>query len=538
MIVSGPPPTRYRAEPLISAQLDRTSGERGAAEALVADDRRFTWSEVRERSRRLARALHAVGIRRGDHVAAWLPNQPEWLFAWLATTYLGAVLVPVNTRYRAEEVRYILRQSDTRLLLLRTSFLDVDYEAMLARLWPSDDLPELERVAAVGGASWEELLARADEVGEDELDEAAAAVRPDDPTIIVYTSGTTGHPKGAVHSHRILRNECSIAEWLGIEPGSRTLGHMPFFHVAGGLSATLPAVISGGALVLMDRWSPTRALELIERERISVFGGTPTHFIDLLQHPDRAAYDLSSLETGWIGGANNPRWVIEGALNELGMAHLFPVYGMTETTSATTYPRADDPLDVVLSGKGVPISDFELKVAARETGAELDPGLEGEVCVRGHVVMQGYYRNPEATAAVLDADGWFHTGDLGVLDADGYLAITGRVSDMFIVGGANAYPAEIEQALAEHPDVVLASVVGIPHERLGEIGVAFVERRQGSTLAAEDVLAFARGRLANYKVPHAVHFVEDWPRTATGKIQRFVLRERAVVLSDFPPLTG
>jgi fatty-acyl-CoA synthase len=391
--------------------------------------------------------------------------------------------------------------------------------------------PELRTVVGLGkplpqAIPLAEFLDAGAAVDDATVDRRAETVRYDQPTIIVYTSGTTGNPKGAVHSHRILRNECSIAEWMDIGPESRILGHMPWFHVAGGFSAILPALLSGAALVVMDRWNVEEALRNIEGEHISSFSGIPTHFIDLINHPDLESYDISSMYSGWIGGASNPPEVIDGVFKTLKMKRLLPVYGMTETTSVTTFPRPEDPPEVVRTGKGVPVSDFEVKVVDLNTGQELDVGAEGEICVRGHCLMQGYYRNREATAAVLDDEGWFHTGDLGVIDDRGYLEVTGRKSDMFIVGGANAYPAEIESALVEHPLIVQAYVVGTPDPRLGEVGFAFVQRRSRE-VSADDVRAFAKRRLADYKVPRYVEFVDELPMTPTGKIQRFRLREMA-----------
>jgi fatty-acyl-CoA synthase len=540
MIVTGPPSERYRWEPsTIAQQLERTAAAWGDREALIAPQRRLTWHEVRAESRTFARALVASGVESGDHVAVWLPNQLEWVIGWFGAAYVGAVVIPLNSRYKGEEVAYILRQSDSKLLLMRENFLGIDFAEMLDRLAPpavdgrdTSEFPELEAIVAIGGpldgvVPFSAFLAASEGIDDAELERRCAAVAHDQATIIVYTSGTTGHPKGAVHTHGILRNECSIAEWMEIDPESRILGHMPFFHVAGGFTGILPALISGGALVLMDHWDVERALRLIEQEGITSFSGIPTHFIDLLNHPELDRFDISSLHSGWIGGASNPPEVIDGAINRLGMKRVLPVYGMTETTSVTTFPRPDAPREVILSGKGVPVSDFELKVVDLESGEELGPGAEGEVCVRGHCVMQGYYRNPEATSASIDEDGWFHSGDLGVLDENGYLAITGRKTDMFIVGGANAYPAEIELALSEHPDIIQAYVVGAPDPRLGEVGFAFVQLRPQSTLTEEDVKRFCRGRLADFKVPRYARFVDELPMTATGKVQRFRLREMA-----------
>jgi fatty-acyl-CoA synthase len=541
MVVTGTAGERYPWEPITIAQLlERTAVAHADRDALVGDGRRVTWAQARDESRALAKGLIAAGIGHGDHFALWMPNQIEWVELWFASAYVGAVLVTINTRYKTEEVRYILGQSDARLLIMVREFVGIDYVGMLSRLCPelasapvpnADQFPELGRVVllgdpvAAGTQPFAEFVAAGAAVSDAELDAAAAAVDYDDPTIIVYTSGTTGHPKGAVHSHRILRNEHSISEAMDIGPDSRVMNHMPFFHVAGGFTGILPPLITGGAMLLMDRWDPIAAFELIEGERASVMGGIPTHFIDLINHPDRDRYDTSSLRTGWIGGANNPPEVIEGAIAGLGLDGLLPVYGMTETTSITTISGLDDPREVVLAGKGRPVSDFELKIVDPDTGEERPAGIEGEVWVRGHLVMQGYYRNEQATAAVLDGDRWFHTGDLGVLDEAGYLSITGRSSDMFIVGGSNAYPAEIEIALTEHPAIKQAYVVGVPHGRLGEVGFAFVEPVAGSPLDQQEVVAFCRERLADYKVPRFVELVTDWPLTATGKIERFRLSE-------------
>jgi fatty-acyl-CoA synthase len=542
MVVKGNAGERYRWEPITIAQLlERTAVVHGERDAMVFGHRRVTWAQARAEARKLAKALIAAGIGPGDHVAIWVPNHIEWVEMWFATAYVGAVLVTVNTRYKTEEVRYILRQSDARMLVMVREFVGIDYVAMLQRMCPDlataptpnpDELPELRRVVVTGEPPagtqpFAAFAAGGARVSDDELDATAAAVDYDDPTIIVYTSGTTGHPKGAVHSHRILRNEHSISEAMDIGPESRVMNHMPFFHVAGGFTGILPPLITGGAMLLMERWDPLEAFALIEREGATVLSGIPTHFIDLINHPRRDGFDTSTLRTGWIGGANNPPEVIDGAIQKLGLEGLLPVYGMTETTSITTIPRLSDPREVILSGKGFPVSDFEIKVVDTETGAELPAGREGEVCTRGHLVMKGYYRNEQATAAVIDSDGWFHTGDLGVLDDDGYLAITGRKSDMFIVGGSNAYPAEIEIALMEHPAIKQAYVVGVPHARLGEVGFAFIERRPGHEVTEQDLLDFCRHRLADYKVPRFVKPVDGWPMTATGKIERFRLSEIA-----------
>ncbi|QEC47237.1 AMP-binding protein [Baekduia soli] len=550
MIVKGESGDRYPWEPLTIAQLlQRAAQEHGDREAIVAPGVRMTWAETEAASRRVAKAMMAAGLQRGDHVALWCPNTVEWVLTWFAAAHVGAVIVTVNTRYKTEEVRYIVHQSDARLLVMVGEFVGIDYLGMLDRLCPdlagegppnAEGFPELERVVVHGDRvpdgtqGWDAFVAAGEAIGDAELDARRDEGAYDEPTIIVYTSGTTGHPKGAVHSHVILRNECSISETMDLDVDCRIMNHMPFFHVAGGFTGILPPLITGGAMLLMDRWDPTAALELIQAERATVMSGIPTHFIDLINHPRLGDFDLSTLRSGWIGGASNPREVIDAVITKLGIANLLPVYGMTETTSVTTSPRPGDPREIIYRGVGLPVSDFEVTLVSPDSGQQLGPGVEGEVCVRGHLLMQGYYKNPEATAKVIDADGWFHTGDLGVFDEQGYLAITGRMSDMFIVGGSNAYPAEIEAALAEHPAVRQAYVVGIPDERLGEVGLAFIEAREGAEVDSAALRAFCKDRLANYKIPATFVFVDEWPMTATGKIQRFVLREQALEVAGAP----
>ncbi|WP_304721361.1 AMP-binding protein [Conexibacter sp. CPCC 206217] len=513
-------------------RLQRTVAVHGDREALIADDERLTWSEVLDASRQIASGLLALGVAPGDRVALWLPNRVEWPLCWLAAAHLGALTVPVNTRYKAAEAGYLLGHATPRVLVMLDRWLGIDYRALLDEACEQHGAPRPPHVVVIGEPwqgtiSFAQLQRAGADVEDAELDARRDAVVPQDPTIIVYTSGTTGFPKGAVHSHAILRNEYAIADWMGHDERTRLLGHMPFFHVAGGFTGLLPALITGGAVVLMERWDAGRALQLIERERVSSIGGIPTHYVDLLAHPALDATDTSSLQVGWIGGATIAPDVVRGAREQLGVRTILPVYGMTETTSTTTYPRPGDPDEIVLSGRGVPISDFELRVVDPATRAERAPGEEGEIEVRGHLVMQGYYRDPEATAKVLDRDGWFRTGDLGVLGDDGYLAVTGRRSDMFIVGGSNAYPAEIERLLAAHPGVRQVAVVGVPDARLGEVGFAFVQLHPEADLTEEELVRYARSQMSDFKVPRRVAFVAQLPLTSTGKVERHTLRELA-----------
>jgi acyl-CoA synthetase (AMP-forming)/AMP-acid ligase II len=534
MIVTGVPPQRYKwAEETLVDRLNSTAARFGDRLAFIDGPTVTTWAEVRERARALARGLLAIGIQRGDHIAIWLPNSAEFFIAWLASAHVGAVVIPVNTRYRQREFNYLVSHCDARVLFMIEGFLSHNYRRMVEEgpVAQPDEFTRLEFIASFDssgpGLTVDALVADGMGVTDEQLDSRARQVEPGDTTIIIYTSGSTGVPKGVMHSHNVLRNECAITEWLAIDENSRILGHMPFFHVAGGLSALLPALISGGSVVLLDHWDPSRALDVISEQRVSVFGGIATHFIDLINHPQLDAYDLRCLRTGWIGGSMNPREVLQAVHSRLAY-QVFPVYGMTETASVTTYPRPSDELEVFLSGKGVPISDFEIKVIDVETGAELSSDASGEICIRGHVVMQGYYKMPEATAAVVDKDGWFHTGDVGRFDDDGYLSIVGRVKDMYIVGGNNVYPAEVEAVIASWEVVRHAQVIAVPDARLGEVGYAFIEAIDGEAPNLGAAIQYCESRMADFKVPRHWELVHAWPLLDNGKVNRVALQAAAI----------
>jgi fatty-acyl-CoA synthase len=455
--------------------------------------------------------------------------------------------VPVNTRFKRDEVAYILRQSEARVLIAMDRYWDIDYLGMIAEMAPElaaassgalhcEGLPALRAVVlwkdleSLGMTSLSALQAE----GERRLaaGQPLPGAEPADPVIIVYTSGTTGHPKGAVHSHAILRNAANIARVMRIGPEDVILGHMPFYHVAGAFTAVIPSVMLGCTLVTMPQWSPDEALATIERERVTLFGGIPTHFIDCLDAIRRQPRDVSSLRSAWIGGAPVTPDVAMAARAELGLRSLQAVYGMTETTAATVFSEHDAPLEILCENKGRPIGEFEVAVVDPATGQALPAGQTGEVRVRGHLVMLGYYRNPEATAEAITAEGWFRTGDLGEFDAQGYLKITGRLKEMFIVGGSNAYPAEIERLLQSQPQIKQAVVVGVPDRRLGEVGFAWVQLHEARSIDAPALMQACRVAMADYKVPRHIHFVDDFPRTSTGKIQRFVLAQQARALLD------
>jgi fatty-acyl-CoA synthase len=492
---------------------------------------------------RLAAGLLRLGVRKGDHVAVWLPNSPEWVLSFFACARIGAPLIPVNTRYKADEVAYILAQSDARALLMTPQMWGTDYYGMLVGLAPEllgqapgaaslAAFPALRHVivaqsdaAPPGTTTLDSVVAGAGDL--DGLAAAEAGVSPDDLLLICYTSGTTGKPKGAMHNHKVLKQATRVGLALHVEAGDVVLAHMPFYHVAGLYMGLVPAMTLGASLVLMPHWDAGRALELIERERVSMFGGISTHFYDLLNHPTLAERDVGSIKSAWIGGGAVARETFMRIVEGLGIAHLLSSYGMTENTISTTFNLWDDPPEICAENKAPVLADCEVRIVDPETFADRAAGEDGEIWCRGETVMMGYYKNAQATAETITADGWLRTGDIGRFDARGYLSITGRIKEMFKVGGTNAYPAEIEAHLARLPGVKLAVVVGAPDRRLGEVGHAFIERDPGSGLTEQDVIDHCKGRIADYKVPRRVTFVGELPRTTTGKIQRVALAQRA-----------
>lgn len=519
-------------------------------EIMVRGDQRITFRMAKEKVDLLAKGLLRLGVKKGDKIAVWLPNIPEFLITWIAASKIGAPLIPINTRYKAREFEYILRNCDATTLLFIPEFLKNDYLEMVRTVCPeidscapgrlvSKNFPLLKNLIAVGGKrqegtfAYDDVLESGRAVTKHDLDEMERRVRVEDELVIVYTSGTTGNPKGAVHTHYILKNEYRICNWRNLDENDKFLAFLPWFHVGGGFSQICPCLITGGTLVIMSSFDPAEAMRLIDKEKITQLDGIPTHFIMLLDHPEFGKHDFRSLKGGWVGGAPVTREVAMGMIQRLGLKEMVVVYGMTETTSVTTFTKVGDTIDHIISTDGLPISmlddvpGFEVKVDDPAIHVELPPGREGEICVRGDIVMKGYYKNPEDTEKAIDGDGWFHTGDLGIKFDDGYLKLTGRVKDMFIVGGSNAYPAEIESFISAHPKVKMVQVVGVPERRLGEVGAAFIELKEGEKATEGDIIGFCRGRMANFKVPKFVVFLKeaDWPLTPSGKVKKFILRK-------------
>ncbi|WP_373294017.1 FadD3 family acyl-CoA ligase [Lentzea pudingi] len=479
----------------VSAVLDRAAASYIDAEALVDGEVRLTWLELRSAVRDAARALAAMGVRSGDRVALCAPNSAQWVVAALGALHAGAALVPINTRFTATETLDVLRRSAARVLVVAGEFLGRDREEELRALSP--DLPAVVRLPASWVASSDDLP----DLAEDQLCD------------VMYTSGTTGRSKGAMSAHR---QSLGVAEaWAAcgeLTAADRYLIVNPFFHTFGYKAGILACLLTGATIVPQPVFDVVETMRLIERERITVLPGPPTIFQALLDHPDRRSFDLSSLRLAVTGAAVVPVVLIERMRSELSLTVL-TAYGLTEAVVATMCRPGDSP-ETVAHTCGAPMAGFELRLGAQD-----------EVLLRGPNVMLGYLDDPEATAAAIDADGWLHTGDVGKIDERGYLSITDRLKDMYICGGFNVYPAEVEQALARLPGVAESAVVGMADARLGEVGVAHIVLGAGSSLTADEVIAFCRSRLANYKVPRAVEFHPALPRNAMGKVLKTQLRK-------------
>jgi HIP---CoA ligase len=498
------------------------------SEAVVDGDLRLTYAELGARVERAARGFVAAGVEPGDRVALWAPNGPAWVEAVLGLESVGAVLVPLSTRYKGAEAAYILGRSRTRVLVAAGQFLGVDFPALLA----GHDLPDLEGRVVLGAAApegwqtWDALLAAGEDVPGPVVDERAAAVGPDDLCDLMFTSGTTGAPKGVMARHgttlRVFREYRDI---VGLRPGDRYLIVNPMSHSFGYKAGVLVALMSGVTMVPMAVFDVDAVFEAVATERISMLPGPPTLYQSLLNRPKRDATDLSSLRLAVTGAAVIPTELVRRMLDELGFESVITAYGLTEASGFVTSCRQGDDIDTIATTSGRAIPGVEVRIVD-DDGKEAERGQPGEIVCRGYNVMSGYFEDPEATAEAIDADGWLHTGDVGTMDPGGNIRVTDRKKDMFIVGGFNAYPAEIENLLLRHPGVAQVAVVGVPDERMGEVGVAFVVPVHGATVAGEEIVDWAKGEMANYKVPRRVHVVDSLPVNAAGKVLKFELRRR------------
>jgi len=517
----------------IGADFERTVARFADREALVdcTTARRWTWSELDVDVDQVALGLLARGIEKGDRVGIWAPNRAEWVIVQYATAKIGAILVNVNPAYRPHELRYVVEQSGMRLLISAQKYKSSDYRAMVEQV--RGDCPALEDVVYLESEDWTALAAAGGRADHRRLDERMATLSFDDPINIQYTSGTTGFPKGATLSHHnILNNGFFVGELISYTEADRICIPVPFYHCFGMVMGNLAASSHGACMVIpAPTFDPAATLRAVQEERCTSLYGVPTMFIAELGLPDVATYDLTSLRTGIMAGSPCPVEVMKRVVSEMNMREVAICYGMTETSPVSTMTRADDDLDRRTSTVGQAMPHVEVKIVDPTSGLELPRGVAGELCTRGYSVMLGYWEDPEKTAQALDAAGWMRTGDLAIMDAEGYVNISGRIKDMVIRGGENIYPREIEEFLYSHPDIADVQVIGVPDDTYGEELMAWIVLRPGcDPLTPDDVRAFCDGQIARYKVPRYVHVVDGFPMTVTGKVRKIEMREHAVTL--------
>jgi fatty-acyl-CoA synthase len=534
----------------VGGLLDLVAGRRPDDDALVYPDRdlRYSYSEFKDVVEECARALMALGLEKGDHVAVWGQNVPEWVILQFATGKMGAVLVTVNPAYKAQELKYVLDQSDAVALFLTRGVKDADFIEILGQAVPElgdttdgelsvEELPHLRHVVLMGEGdrrglpimTFEEFVERAAELSPEELAKRQDSLEADEVINMQYTSGTTGFPKGVQLTHaNIVKNAFYIGECMELGHEDRVCIPVPFFHCFGCVLGTLNTVTHEGTMVPVEQFDPEKVLQAVHEERCTAVLGVPTMFIAELEHPDFEEYDTSSLRTGIMAGSPCPMEVMKRVVDVMGASEITIAYGQTESSPVITQTRTRDPLELRVSTVGRVLPETEIRIVDVDTGEDCGPGEQGELWTRGYLVMKGYYKMEDRTREVIDEEGWLHTGDLAVMDENGYVRITGRAKDMIIRGGENVYPREIEEFLYTHPDISDVQVYGVPDEKYGEQVAAAIIPKQGSTLTEEEIKEFCSENIARYKVPYYVDFVDEYPMTASGKIQKYRLREAAV----------
>jgi fatty-acyl-CoA synthase len=517
-------------EQTIGDNLEETVARFGDREALVVDHQgiRQTWNEFNASVDEVAKGLMSFGIAQGDRVGMWSPNYAEWVYVQFATAKIGAIQVNVNPAYRTSELEYAMNQSGCKILVTRSEYLTSAYEDMVEQVRPN--CPDLEHVVYFDTDDWAALLAAGESISDQDLRTRMASLSQNDDINIQYTSGTTGFPKGATLSHRAILNDAKFVGMMcDYDETDRVAIPVPFYHCFGMVMGNLSCSVFGATMVIpCPTFDPAAVLRVVEAERCTSLYGVPTMFIAELGHADLATKDLSSLRTGIMAGSPCPIEVMRRVIDEMNMSEVTIAYGQTETSPVSTQTRTTDSVEVRVTTVGQVLPHVEAKIVDPETGETVERGSEGEYCTRGFHVMNGYWNDPDKTAEAIDADGWMHSGDLATMDDDGYVNIVGRIKDMIIRGGENVYPREIEEFLYTHPAIADAQVIGVPDLKYGEEIMAWVQLAEGQSVTDDDIKAFCKGKIAHFKIPRYISFVNDFPMTVTGKIRKAEMREKSI----------
>ncbi|MEG0271762.1 MAG: AMP-binding protein [Hydrogenoanaerobacterium sp.] len=534
----------------IGKQLEKVAREYPDDEAVKYTDRAYTrtWGEFNAECDRIAKGFLALGVRRGDKIAIWATNVPQWLLTLFAAAKIGAILVTVNTSYKVFELEYLLRQSDTKVLVLIDGFKKTSYIDIINELCPTlksspqgqyhnPFLPLLKTVvyageqpqAPCGMLHWDELYTLGEKISDDSLAFVGDGLSPHDVVNMQYTSGTTGFPKGVMLTHyNIINNGKCIGDCMRFSHEDKLCITVPFFHCFGLVLAIMACITHSTAMVPIDSYNPVKIMEALQNEGCTAFHGVPTMYIGILDHPNFKNYKFSQLRTGIMAGSPCPIKVMRQVVDEMGMSEITITYGQTEASPATTMTNTEDSIERRVSTVGKAMPFVEAKIIDPETGVEMPVGQPGEFCSRGYNTMKGYYKMEEATRQVIDEDGWLHSGDIATVDEDGYYKITGRIKDMIIRGGENIYPKEIEDYIYTHSAVLDVQVIGVPSERYGEEVMACVILKEDESLAEDELKAYVKEGMAFHKIPSYIQFVKEFPMTASGKIQKFKMRENAI----------
>ncbi|MFO7839877.1 MAG: AMP-binding protein [Desulfosalsimonadaceae bacterium] len=505
-----------------------------------------TFREFRQTCNQVAKGLMALGVQKGDHISMWANNVPEWIYTQFGSSKMGAVMVTVNTNFRAFELEYLLHQSDSNTLILVNGVREKDeFLNIFRQVCPEIDkcepgklqcekAPHLKNVVHLGEEniagmySWNDMLEMGKNISEEELEKRSASLDPGDVIMMQYTSGTTGYPKGVMLTHKnLVKNGEGMADTMGLTPEDSLCIPVPLFHCFGCVIGTMCCTVNGATMAPVTGFKADKVLEAVDTLKCTALHGVPTMFIAELEEMEKKTYDTSNLRTGVMAGSTCPIEVMKGVIQKMGAEEFTIVYGQTEASPGITQTRRDDSLEIKTETVGRALPGVEVKIADPATGEALPPGEVGELCSRGYHIMKGYYKMPEKTAEAIDADGWLHTGDLASMDEQGNCTIQGRLKDMIIRGGENIYPREIEEFLYTHPRIKDAQVVGVPSQKYGEEVAAFIQAKDGASISEEEVRQFCEDNIAYYKIPRFIYFVDEFPTTASGKIQKYKLREQA-----------